>query len=554
MLMNMMTANLSRSLARWRNPFRRKRSGSSSNPSAAPGHGAAPAGLERVDIAPDDPLIAFFQQNANATDLERIHLQSPALAAMRAAGVKLLIPLVSQGELIGLIQLGPRLSDQEYTSDDRRMLNNLAVQAAPAVRVAQLVRQQQQEALERERVEQELRVARLIQETLLPKTLPELSGYTIAAFWQPARAVGGDFYDFIHYPDGRLALIIGDVTDKGVPAAMVMASTRTILRAAAERLREPGAVLARANDMLCPDMPPKMFVTCLFAVLDPATGVLRYANAGHDLPYRRTAAGADEMRATGMPLGLLPSMGYEEKEVTLQPNETAVFYSDGIVEAHSPSYEMFGFNRLRSLVGQHDCGDGLIPFLLDQLTQFTGEDWEQEDDVTIVTLQRSPTDQTLAADSKQGTTPMSQPTSEWNVLAEIMASSAPGNERQVMREVADAVAGLELPSVRLERLKTAVAEATMNAMEHGNRYDANLDVHIQVAASPTAVRVRITDHGGRRSIPETPTPDIDAKLAGQQSPRGWGLFLIRSMVDEMHTTADEAHHTVELIINRRKED
>lgn len=547
-----MTANLSRSLTRWRNPFRRRRSGSSSDSNAASPAGA-PAGLERIDIAPDDPLVAYFQQNASATDVDRIHLQSPALTAMRAAGVKLLIPLVSQGELIGLIQLGPRLSDQEYTSDDRRMLNNLAVQAAPAVRVAQLVRQQQQEALERERVEQELRVARLIQETLLPKTLPELPGYTIAAFWQPARAVGGDFYDFIHYPDGRLALIIGDVTDKGVPAAMVMASTRTILRAAAERLRDPGAVLARANDMLCPDMPPKMFVTCLFAVLEPETGHLRYANAGHDLPYRRTAGGADEMRATGMPLGLLPAMRYEEKEINLLPNETVVFYSDGIVEAHSPSYEMFGFNRLRSLVGQHDCGHELIPFLLDQLTQFTGEDWEQEDDVTIVTLQRFPTQPTLAADCNQDATPMSQPTSEWEVLAELMAPSAPGNERQVMREVADLVAGLNLPGARLERLKTAVAEATMNAMEHGNHYDPDLNVHIQVAASPAAVRVRITDHGGQRPIPATPTPDIDAKLAGEQSPRGWGLFLIRSMVDEMHTTADESHHTVELIINRHKE-
>jgi anti-sigma regulatory factor (Ser/Thr protein kinase) len=305
--------------------------------------------------------------------------------------------------------------------------------------------------------------------------------------------------------------------------------------------------------MLCPDMPPKMFVTCLFAVLDPTTGLLRYANAGHDLPYRRTAGGADEMRATGMPLGLLPNMRYEEKEVDLLPGETVVFYSDGIVEAHSPSYDMFGFNRLRSLIGQHDCDDGLIAFLLDQLTQFTGEDWEQEDDVTIVTLQRSPSNQTLAADFLQGATPMNQPTSEWNVLAELMVPSAPGNERQAMREVADIIAGLELPSTRIERLKTAVAEATMNAMEHGNRYNAELAVHIQVASSPAAVRVRITDHGGQRPIPETPAPDIDAKLAGQQSPRGWGLFLIRSMVDEMHTTADEAHHTVELIMNRHKE-
>jgi serine phosphatase RsbU (regulator of sigma subunit)/anti-sigma regulatory factor (Ser/Thr protein kinase) len=464
----------------------------------------------------------------------------------------LVIPLVSQGDLIGLINLGPRLSDQEYTGDDRRMLNNLAVQAAPAVRVAQLVRQQRYEALARERVEQELRVARLIQETLLPKALPRLDEYGIAAFWQPARAVGGDFYDFINYPDGRLAVVIGDVTDKGVPAAMVMASTRTLLRAAAERLQEPGAVLARANDLLCPDMPPKMFVTCLFAVLDPPTGVLRYANAGHDLPYRRSATGVDEMRATGMPLGLLPGMHYDEKEITLLPGETAVFYSDGIVEAHSPSYEMFGFNRLRDLVAQHDCGEDFVPFLLEQLTQFTGAEWEQEDDVTIVTLQRwsegGARASAVAAPAEEGT-----PMRFWKELGAFTVPSAPGNERYAMQRVGEILAAENLPPTHLERLKTAVAETTMNAMEHGNRYQVGQDVQVQVAGSRSAVCVRITDRGGHRTIPETTAPDIDAKLAGLQSPRGWGLFLIRNMVDEVNTSSDADHYTVELVLNRHKE-
>ena len=144
---------------------------------------------------------------------------------------------------------------------------------------------------ERERIESELRIARIIQETLLPKELPDLRGYGISAYWQPARAVGGDFYDFIQFDDGTLALIVGDVTDKGVPAALVMSTTRTVLRATAERARSPRQVLERANEMLCPDMPPKMFVTCLFALLDPATGVLRYANAGHDPPYLRAGDG-----------------------------------------------------------------------------------------------------------------------------------------------------------------------------------------------------------------------------------------------------------------------
>src|SRR6185437_7060479 len=175
------------------------------------------------------------------------------LVAMRAAGVKLVVPLVTQGELIGLLNLGPRLSDQDYSGDDRRLLESLAAQAAPAVRVGQLVREQEVEIRSRERLEQELQVAKLIQQHFLPRTLPDLPGWQIDAHYRPAREVGGDFYDFIALDDGRVGIVIGDVTDKGVPAALVMAATRSVLRAAAQRLGDPGAVLERVNEHLCPD-------------------------------------------------------------------------------------------------------------------------------------------------------------------------------------------------------------------------------------------------------------------------------------------------------------
>jgi serine phosphatase RsbU (regulator of sigma subunit) len=345
-----------------------------------------------LDIAPNDPILAYLASASGVVEVEKLDLDSPALEKMREAGVKLLVPLVSQGELIGLLNLGPRLSQQEYSADDRKLLSDLATQTAPAVRVAQLVRQQQQEAKERERIEQELRVASLIQQTLLPKTLPELPGYDVAAYYQPAREVGGDFYDFLDLEDGRFGLVVGDVTDKGVPAALVMATTRTMLRAAAQRLLSPGEVLQRVNDVLVQDIPPNMFVTCLYAILDTESGRLVYANAGHDLPYRRRAGrsdGAEELRARGMPLGLMPGMGYEEKEIVLEKGESVLFYSDGLVEAHDPRREMFGFPRLQGLVGgQRSGGSSLISFLLSELRRFTGENWEQEDDITLVTLDR----------------------------------------------------------------------------------------------------------------------------------------------------------------------
>jgi len=342
-----------------------------------------------IQIAPNDPILPYLASVSGVVEVDKLDLDSPALRAMKAAGVRLVVPLVSQGELIGLLNLGPRMSQQEYSADDRKLLSDLAIQAAPAVRVAQLVRQQQEEAQERERIEQELRIARLIQQTLLPKSVPELEGFQVAAYYQPAREVGGDFYDFLELPDGRFGIVVGDVTDKGIPAALVMATTRTLLRAAAQRLSTPGEVLERINNALLPDIPPNMFVTCLYAILDLESGRLQYANAGHDLPYLHHADGVTELRATGMPLGLMPDMGYEEKEAVLEDSDGVLFYSDGLVEAHNPQREMFGFPRLQGLVGKHPGGATLIGFLLSELERFTGEDWEQEDDITMVTLQRS---------------------------------------------------------------------------------------------------------------------------------------------------------------------
>ncbi|MGQ0603273.1 MAG: SpoIIE family protein phosphatase, partial [Anaerolineales bacterium] len=245
---------------------------------------------------------------------------------------------------------------------------------------------------ERERLEEELRLARHIQQTLLPKEAPRLPGWELAAEYRPARAVGGDFYDWLSLPDGRLAIIIGDVTDKGLPAALVMATTRALLRAALEHSTSPSVALEQVNNLLHPDIPPKMFATCLMAVLDPTTGRLVYANAGHDQPFhRRHSSEVVELRARGMPLGLMPGMRYEEKETCVEPGECVLFYTDGLVEAHNPQREMFGFPRLQARLAGPPLpeGPGLISALLHELAQFAGLNWEQEDDVTLVVLQRA---------------------------------------------------------------------------------------------------------------------------------------------------------------------
>jgi serine phosphatase RsbU (regulator of sigma subunit)/predicted ester cyclase len=254
-------------------------------------------------------------------------------------------------------------------------------------------RRMEQQRIERERFEQELLVARRIQHALLPKAVPELEGWEILPHYQPAREVGGDFYDFPPVADGRVGLVIGDVSGKGIPAAVLMASTQSVLRAISQRGDSlPDQVLTEANEVLCTYIPPNMFVTCFYAILDPESGHLSYANAGHTLPFckRHNEDQADELRARGMPLGLIPGMSYEQQETSLVPRDAVLFCTDGLVEAHDPRGEMFGTPRLRSLLSERpEAGRGLSATLMKELERFTGEGREQEDDITLLTLERS---------------------------------------------------------------------------------------------------------------------------------------------------------------------
>ena len=227
--------------------------------------------------------------------------------------------------------------------------------------------------------------------SLTSKEVPTLEDWQISPLYRPAREVGGDFYDFHPLPEGKLGLVVGDATGKGVPAALVMSTTLGMLQLAARALDSPspGEVLEQVNETLLARIPSNMFVTCFYAVLDPGSASLSYANAGHDLPYLWHSGECEELRARGMPLGLMPQMSYEEKEIVLQEGDSALLYTDGLVEAHAPQREMFGFPRLQALVSEHGKEESsLEEALLEELYSFVGEGWEQEDDITLLTLRR----------------------------------------------------------------------------------------------------------------------------------------------------------------------
>jgi predicted ester cyclase len=235
--------------------------------------------------------------------------------------------------------LGMRPTGREWNFthiDIHRIVGGKVLEEWSASNASPILEVLDQETRERERLEQELEVARRIQQASLPKEVPQLEDWHIAPYYQPAREVGGDFYDFLELADGRLGVVVGDATGKGVPAALMMASTRSTLRAVAQACESPGDALRRVNDPLATDIPPNMFVTCFYAILDPKSATLSYANAGHDLPYLHRNGEAEELRARGMPLGLMPGMSYEEGEASLGEGGCVLFYSDGLVEAHDP--------------------------------------------------------------------------------------------------------------------------------------------------------------------------------------------------------------------------
>ena len=299
-----------------------------------------------------------------------------------------------RGEWMGLVPTGKEFKPL-LVLIHRIVGGKIAEEWSQGSGLAELTQQRlEQEMREREHIEQELLVARRIQQASLPKQTPEIEGWQMASFYQPAREVGGDFYDFFELDDGQVGLAVGDATGKGMPAAIAVTATCSMLRAVAQDSGySPGEVLARVNETLLARIPPNMFVTCFYAILQPENGRLLYANAGHNLPCCRRhehAATTTDLSARGMPLGLMEGMSYEEQQTVLVPGEGVLFYTDGLIEAHNPKGEMLGTPRLRNLLSERpEGGTELTATLMEELEHFTGEGWEQEDDITLLTVERS---------------------------------------------------------------------------------------------------------------------------------------------------------------------
>ena len=270
-----------------------------------------------------------------------------------------------------------------------QQFNRMAEQIVESFAQREALAEQSARREERARIEQEMQSAHYIQKSLLPSESPDIPGWQIHTCYRPAREVGGDFYDFLKLPDGRIGIVIGDATGKGIPSALIMATTCAMLRAAAPSSQSPGSVLALVNNLLLQNIPSGTFATCFYAILDPSTGRIRYANAGHNLPYLASDGEVRELRAVGMPLGLMPDQEYEEHDIAVTGGDCTLFYTDGLVEAHNLEGEMFGSERLQQWIRERAKEDGLLETLYQDLLAFTGQEREQEDDITLVCLRKA---------------------------------------------------------------------------------------------------------------------------------------------------------------------
>jgi sigma-B regulation protein RsbU (phosphoserine phosphatase) len=350
--------------------------------------------LTAVTIERNDPLVQIMekehQQITKYDILEDPKYQdisaecAPKFEALQAS---VLMPLVFQDKLIGFLTLGEKKSGKFYNRGDIDLLNTLANQGAVAIENARLF----QENLEKQRMEEELNIARDLQMSMLPAACPQVDGFQIAAFSIPAREVGGDFYDFTRTGRGEVALMIGDVTGKSVSGALVMSASRSIFRMLSEEDLDVAEVMIRANRRAKADIAKGMFVALLYAVLDPSTQRLSLCSAGQTQPVY--ISGQDgtatllQTRGDTFPLGILDEADYETTQLQLSSGDKIIFYTDGIVEAMNEAREMFGFDRLLALVRENTdlSAEALLQKITDGVNAFTGHA-DQHDDLTIIIL------------------------------------------------------------------------------------------------------------------------------------------------------------------------
>ena len=350
--------------------------------------------LSKLRLSIDEPFIQKINQRKKEITIYDIQedpffedQRASCKAALDQLQATLIVPLIYEDRLTGLISLGEKKSGKFYRREDINLLNTLANQGAVAIENAFMI----EEVIEKERMEEELSIARDLQTSMLPAQCPTIEGFEIAAFSVSAREVGGDFYDFIDMGEDRVGMVIGDVTGKSVSGALVMSASRSVFRMLSEENLGVGDIMIRANRRTKKDIKSGMFVALLYAVLDAKKRTLSLCSAGQTQPIHWSsetkASRLVETRGDTFPLGILEDADYEETNLDLKPGDKIVLYTDGIVEEMNDKEEIFGFDRLLEIVqgASSMTADTLLKEILDRVNVFAGGT-AQHDDLTVIVL------------------------------------------------------------------------------------------------------------------------------------------------------------------------
>ena len=350
--------------------------------------------VEKVTLKQDKPLMEIIRKEKRELTKYDV-LEDPRYRAVSEScasdfgslNASLIVPLVYQNQVIGSLNLGEKKSGKAYTREDIELLRTIANQGSVAIENAKLF----QENLEKQRMEEELNIARDLQMSMLPASCPKIKGFEISASSIPAREVGGDFFDFIEIGEDRVGLVVGDVTGKSVSGALVMSASRSVFRTLSEEHLTVGEIMIRANKRIKKDIKSGMFVALLYAVLDGGNKSLRFCSAGQTQPIHLSKkmgkANLTTTEGDKFPLGILPEAEYMETILQLEAGDRVVFYTDGIVEAMNDQKEIFGFERLLEVVqgAPSLSAESLLKEILERVKEFASGA-EQHDDLTLIVV------------------------------------------------------------------------------------------------------------------------------------------------------------------------
>ena len=426
----------------------------------------------------------------------------------------LCLPLIGNGDsLVGVIQVLNKRNRETFDKIDESLLAGLSDHITVALERGRLI----EAYIEKERLEEGLKLAHDIQMSMLPKTFPpfpERRDLDIFAAITPAKKVGGDFYDFFFLDENRLCFAIGDVSGKGVPAALFMAVIKTLFKAIAGRVQNPGEILSTVNREICRDNDSQMFTTLFCGILDTRTGEIRYSNGGHNPPYHLSRAGVQQVPKTGgRVLGLLEETTYAGSRLVLGPGETLLLYTDGVTEALDPAEQFFSERRLESILTQINFASAReqIEHLTSEITLFAAGA-EQADDITTLAIRFLGT-----AGSNNGELQFTLK----NRIAEIAALGERLGEFAAVHQLT--------PNV-LHDLNLALEEAVTNIISHGYSDHREHEILVCIRVESGAVIAELKDDA--RPFNPLTVPEADAtKPLDERTAGGLGIHLMRKLMD-----------------------